>query len=227
MATAYKEGKFFWLRSHDFNVPAVFNVENIAHSTDINKEIELAHVALGYDSPSRLKTYLKRSLGKKITIYKIKDQIKHCTCREVNVPKKMGSKVRKNRNYVIGEIIHLDVIGPIDHHYALIGTDRASNYGVSKILTSRDQISNASIGILKHFKNLLQIRNLAICFVRADNEFRIKILRAFCSTQGIILENTAPYSSYQNGTVEVMNKITQYKMRKLLQGGITTRRKCT
>jgi hypothetical protein len=218
VAEAHREGKFFWLHSKKFQIPAIFNIEKVK-SMDMQKEITMSHVALGHASPSRVKTYLERTLGKKASIYDIKNQIKHCICREINVPKKKGSKVKKERNYSIGELIHLDVIGPVDHHYAIIGTDRASNYVVSKILTSRDQVTTASMDILKHYINLLRLRNMSICFVRADNEFRTKKFREFCSSNGIVLENTAPYSSYQNGTAEVMNKIIQYKMRKLLQGG--------
>lgn len=56
-------------------------------------------------------------------------------------------------------------------------------------------------------------------FSQSDNEFRTRELRAFCSHNGIILENSAPYSSYQKDAAEIMNKIIQYKMRKLPQGG--------
>lgn len=166
----------------------------------------MAHVALGHASPSPVKTYLARTLNKKVTIYNIRDQIKNCTGHK-NVPKRKGSKVPTKRVYTIGEIIHLDVIGPINQHYALIGTDHALNHAVSQILTSRDQVSQASISVMKHFQSLLQIRNLSICFVRTDNEFKSKKFREFCSNNGIILENTAPYSSYQNGTAGVMKKI--------------------
>ena len=179
----------------------------------------MAHVALGHASPSRIKTYLERNANAKISTNKIKEAIKNCVCRQIDVPKKHGSKHKAKSEYTFGEVIHMDIIGPIDHKYAILGTDRASNYVVSKILTSREQVTDATISIIKHLSNLLQISNLLPCFIRADNEFRTRKLREFCSTHGIIIKNTAPYSSYQNGTAEVVNKIIQYKKRKLLHGG--------
>lgn len=215
VALAEKEGKFFWLHSGKVDTPTIFNVENV--SSDIIKEIRMAHIALGHASPQRIKIYLERTTGTKLGVHAIQKEIKNCECGQVNVQKKRGSKLKTKKSYAVGEMIHLDVIGPIDNKYAILGTDRESNYVVSKIMNSRSEVSNSAINILKHFQNLLQLRNLSICFVRADNEFRSMKFRQFCSNNGIIIQNTAPYSSYQNGTAEVMNKIIQYKMRKLMQ----------
>lgn len=45
-----------------------------------------------------------------------------------------------------------------------------------------------------------------------ENKFRTRKLREFCATNGIVMKATVSYSSYQNGTAELMDKTLQYKM---------------
>lgn len=118
--------------------------------------------------------------------------------------------------YQVGEMIHADLIGKMYNNYALVCIDHASKFIFSYLLDRKSEASLKTIEILKKFNNILSLHEKSVCFLRADNEFDTHILNNFCRSEGIILELTAPHSSYQNGTGENANKILKNKIRILL-----------
>lgn len=104
VATAVKEGNFYCLHSKQTINNAIFNFEHSTFTFDLNKDIRMAHIALGHASSSRVKKYLEKTLNRKITTYQIREQFKNCDCNEIDIPKKKGSKVKHNRVYSVGFI---------------------------------------------------------------------------------------------------------------------------
>lgn len=94
IAVAKKEGKFFWLHSGNVRSTAVFNVDSTLHSSDTDKEIRLAHVALGHASPSHIKTYLERTIDKKVRTTTSKSKSKTVVARRSAFLKRKELKLK-------------------------------------------------------------------------------------------------------------------------------------
>lgn len=189
VAKAKGEQRFFWIHSQAIKWHAVFNTEE---SSDHDKDIGVAYVALGHASPSKIETYLNKTQTQNVLQAKLKKLWKIAFVVKSMFLKHtvLSSRQTENTQLVIGHI------AMIEHPTMLF----------QKSWTQKIKLQMLQFQ-WKAFQNLLQISNLSPCFIRADNEFRTRKLREFCLNNGIILENTAPYSLHQNGTAEAMNKI--------------------
>lgn len=131
-----------------------------------------------------------------------------------NVNKTLG--VKNPQNLEIGEMIHADLIGPINKQYALVCVDQKSKFTISYVLNSKSEASSKAISAIKVFNNLLRIQNKSVVQLRVDNEFDTNAIKEYCENLGIILQLTAPHSSYQNGVAENANKLLKRKIKLLL-----------
>lgn len=168
------------------------------------------HIKYGYLSKNKL-------IGKG---YTIKGNVSdYCTICAGLVTKTLGSSTTEMND--TGELIHVDLIGPIYNQYGLVCIDNKSKFITGYILSKKSQASLKAIDIIKVLNNILHIQSKSIKRVRADNEFRTIEFQEFCEQQGILIEYTAPHSSYQNGNVENANKFVKRKLKLLLiQSGI-------
>lgn len=119
--------------------------------------------------------------------------------------------------YSSGELLHADLIGPLNKSYALVCIDHNSKFITGSYLTRKSQASSSLIAIINKLNSILKYNNnKSICYIRTDNEFRTKEMNTFCEQNGINPEFTAPHSSYQNGNAENANKQLKIKMRILM-----------
>ena len=173
----------------------------IKHMVFLSDKAEILekHISLGHASTNQ-----------------IKEALKDCeTCSSV-VPKTNISISKVAKDYKIGEMICADVIGPINGCYGLIVSDRSSKFIIGRILLTKADVSCKAIQILQVFTNLLKLTNKAPIILRADNEFDTKMINNYIESNGMILELTAPHSSYQNGVSENQNKQIERKLKLLM-----------
>lgn len=152
--------------------------------------------------------------------YKVEGNVKqYCTTCAGIVNKTLGTESTEIND--VGELLHVDLIGPIYKKYGLVCIDNKSKYVVGYIMDAKSEASAKTINVIKMLNNHLKLNKRSIVRVRADNEFRTKLFQDFCTSKGISVEYTAPHSSYQNGTVENANRLIKRKLRLLLvQSGI-------
>ncbi|GME70266.1 unnamed protein product [Ambrosiozyma monospora] len=135
---------------------------------------------------------------------------------EVENEDKDQFEIEGNGKFQVGEMLVMDIIGPINGTYGLVMKDVGSQFIKVKVLKSKSEASSAAISLIKEFKNQLKRFDLPICFVRSDNEFDTSAIANFCDEEGYDFQPTAPGHSYQNGSAENANGFLERKMRKML-----------
>lgn len=121
----------------------------------------------------------------------------------------------------IGELTHFDIWGPARteslrrNKYYISFTDGKSRNSIVYFLYSRA----AALDRFKRYKALIETQyGKTLKRVRCDNakEFVDGAFRTFLEQEGIVLENTAPYSPAQNGVAERLNRVLVEHARAML-----------
>ena len=191
-----------------------------AHPALVNEklddEIMRIHVTMAHASPGIVKQLLPQAT--EVTEKEIKKTIlnKNCSCLQI-VPKKHGSKHLSSYPKLPGDFLHIDTVGPINGGYAVIITDAATHYIEGFLIERKSQLITAVSFLIRRFKNILSRKNQSIINIRADNEYsRNSKIRQLLQSEGIQLQSTAGYSSYQNGTAENSNFQIQFMVKRLM-----------
>lgn len=206
------------LKPTDVLEQMVFNAEEQRIQETADSDVILStHVKNGHCSLNQLKTIL----GENYSIAEIRASLKQCiTCASV-VPKSNIKKLPQTE-FIVGEQISADLIGPINNAYGLIISDRKSKFAIARVLKFKSEVSAKTVEILQVFKRLLALTQKSVCFFKADNEFDTNQINEYCNQEGISTQFTAAHSSYQNGAAENMNYQIEKKMHLfLLDSGLT------
>ncbi|ODV86563.1 hypothetical protein CANARDRAFT_7034, partial [[Candida] arabinofermentans NRRL YB-2248] len=91
-------------------------------------------------------------------------------------------------------------MGPYNGVYGLIVKNIGSQYMIRRILTSRTEVSQVTIDILKILKNQLYVHRQNIGKFRSDNEFRTNKLSEYCT----------------NGSAENANHLNESKIKRVM-----------
>lgn len=130
---------------------------------------------------------------------------------------KRPPKHQVDRHYEVGELIQGDLIGPIFEKYILLVSDRASKVLKAKILHTKREVSAEFIELVTWFQQrIANYHNKKVLSIRVDNEFRTIKMMEFAKRNGIDVQFTSAYASYQNGGSERNNRYLLERTRKLL-----------
>lgn len=199
-----------WVYENSANAhPALVNEK-------LDDEIMRIHVTMAHASPGIVKQLLPQATD--VNEKEIKQTIltKNCSCLQI-VPKKHGSKHLTSYPKLPGDFLHIDTVGPINGGYAVIITDAATHYIEGFLIERKSQLFTAVSFLIRRFKNILSRKNQSIINIRADNEYsRNSKIRQLLQSEGIQLQSTAGYSSYQNGTAENSNFQIQFMVKRLM-----------
>ena len=175
---------------------------------DLEEDWITAHRACGHASQNQMKTLGFDNADKE-----------YCTVCAQNVNLTKGRS--DNTEYRAGELIHIDLIGPIYNSYALVSIDNDSKTILGYILHRKSEASEKAIATMMKFKNIMKANDRPLCYLRADNEFDTKAINQFCEENGITAQFTAPHSSHQNGNVENANRYLKRKIKiQLYESGL-------
>ena len=148
--------------------------------------------------------------------------ISHCdTCVRAKQTKQIIPKEKEENCATIGELIHMDLMGPISpegingEKYILSILDEGSKIGLSKPLLKKSDTASSVIAALKQLER--QTGN-KIKRIRCDRgkEFLNEELNSFLHLNGIQQETSAPYTPQQNGNAERYNRTIIEKVRAVI-----------
>ena len=202
-----------------------------AHVAILGKRTwEEFHKAMGHVNVAALKR-LRAGLAEGISIDETSDdnfQCEPCVRAKQHVKPFPAKATRQPENLEIGEIVVSDVWGPAQvrsvrgYSYFMTFTDLCSRFSCLNFSATK---SGWSVGALKECENILRrmsrkmdrTGNLIMC-LRIDNgtEYINKEFLAYCKSQGIIVETTAPHSPAQNGVAERLNRTLVESARAML-----------
>lgn len=143
---------------------------------------------------------------------------KKCSiCIEGKSTRRIFAEVQKNSKQ-IGDLIHSDICGPINpptpdgERYFQVLIDDYSHFLIVKLLKTKDEAEQNIIDFIKFIKTQHGLRTKKL---RLDNggEFSSNFFKSWCSSKGIQLQYTTPYSPMQNGTSERMNRTLMNRVR--------------
>ena len=183
----------------DFNkTPTpIMTLMNLSQLSKIDR-INLWHRRLGHYNINHVKNKLLK--------INIKSKCPICSNSKL---KNFSYKKTENKSKSIFELIHMDLVGPVDesihgNKYFLTILDDFSRYGWVLFLENKGDTFDKFYNWSKEIKNIF---NKNITYIRTDNgtEFKNLKFKSFCSTNGIIHQFTIPYSPQQNGRAERFN----------------------
>eukprot|EP00833_Pecoramyces_ruminatium_P006363 jgi/Orpsp1_1/1180395/evm.model.c7180000073227.1 len=132
-------------------------------------------------------------------------------CQICSNSKQKNKPYKRSQNYSksVFELIHLDLIGPIEesiygNKFILTILDDFSRYGWTLFLKDKSETFNSFHLWYLKFKNIL---NKKLKHIRSDNgtEFSNHHFENFCSLNGIDQQFTIPYNPQSNGKSERFN----------------------
>lgn len=156
--------------------------------------------------------------------------VKECiTCIQAKQGRKPIPKGNPENNADVGELLHLDLIGPVTpagksgEKYILTLLDEKSKIGFAKPLREKSQASKVIESVIKLMETSSKSR---VKRIRSDRgtEFVNQELRTFLKEKGIVHETSAPYIPQQNGNAERFNRTLMEKVRAMfLDSGLEKR----
>jgi hypothetical protein len=201
-------------------------VEKIEYNSN---SIELLHNRLAHPNIKAIKSLKDNALGATIlekNFNTAKVSLENCIpCIQAkltkNVSKKPSTKVEA---YL--DLIYIDIGGPISpktykgYKYYIAFKDSFSKYLEVRLLKSRSNIVKVIKDVvtaleLEAYNNNSNTSN-KLKALQFDNEFISKDLTNWLITKGIKIRLTSPYSSEQNGAIEIVNRILLNKVRAML-----------
>jgi len=120
-------------------------------------------------------------------------------------------KNSENKTKFILELIHVDLVGPIDqsiygNKYILTILDDYSRYNWALFLQTK---AETPFKLHKWLKQTMNILDTKVKFIKSDNgtEFKSNLLKQICEENGIIQLFSTPYTPQQNGRIERLNRV--------------------
>ncbi len=199
---AIKKNRFWEITPSDFKNETVLKLEE-TNLMDL-------HVKNGHASPESLKGQFP-----KLNLSELRSTVQNCLICASQVKLSHGP-TKDDKPTSPGSYVSADIFGPNNGQYGLILGDRHTGFLMGYILQSKAEASDKLIVLLKRMNNILSFNNHSIIHLRTDNEFNTNKIINFCEQNGIILENTAPHSSFQNGVSEKNNQIVQNKIKLMI-----------
>lgn len=135
--------------------------------------------------------------------------------------RKPFSKINIARSKRILEIVHSDVCGPVNptawngHHYFVTFVDDYTHFVTVYTIEKKSDVLKSFMD----YSEKVQARfGQRISRLRCDNggEYKSNEFKRFCSTSGIDIEFTIPYTPEQNGVAERMNRTLVEKARTMI-----------
>jgi hypothetical protein len=194
----------------------------------------LWHKRLGHLGESKMRYLKDNTIG--INEFKTDLDLKSCdSCLKGKLTYKVNHNLTKKPEFFLDKL-NIDLTGPISPEayngfkYILLAIDAATRWVEIRLLTSKDESVNHIVRLNNIFKNHSQIldtkllsdselkRKRGIKTIKTDGgkEFVNTSLKQYCDTEGIVLEQSAPYSHEQNGLVERMMRTILNIVRSLL-----------
>jgi hypothetical protein len=128
------------------------------------------------------------------------------------------SKEPRNRATKPGEIIHVDLCGPLPtpsiegYRYFLVMIDDLTSWNEVIFLANKSEFSQHVITYHKR----IRAKGYTTRFIRSDNELRTTKMETYCKENGIQQQFTLAHSSDQNGVAERKNLTLMNSARTLL-----------
>jgi ribosome assembly protein YihI (activator of Der GTPase) len=169
------------------------------------------HQALLHCSYDRIREISKATRGCKISNPEAKEEDNPClTCIKAK-SKKNISREAQRRAYKPWEYVHLDAVGKLyptgidGKEWQINSTDDCTRLIKGTTVVEK---KGAQAYLKELFRYVKVQYDINIKTVRIDQgyEFGGKALEDFCKLNGATLEETDPYSAYQNGVSEATNK---------------------
>ena len=177
---------------------------------------EVLHNRLGHPNMETVKKIIKNYdlyYGDKFSCQKSSS----CqTCQTAKIKKLKFGKRHYNRGVRPLDLIHLDLIGPINYgpfRYSLAVTDEFSRYTQTYYMKNKSETLN-KMNEYKLFAE--QQTGNTIKRIQCDGGGEFVSMEAFCKEAGIIQIYSPPYTPELNGTAESTNRILNSKVRCLL-----------
>lgn len=168
---------------------------------------EIWHKRLGHPTPNESNRLAK--------LYEIKSNSandKSCeTCNICNIRRKNFPKTTNSRRNSCLELIHTDVIGPINpisrggNRYVITFTDDFSRYSEVYMIKHK---SDALSKFIEYKRQVEKLHDKRIKALRSDNggEYVNRNFEKYLIEEGIQRELTTPYTPQQNGVAERLNQ---------------------
>jgi Integrase core domain/Zinc knuckle len=176
----------------------------------LSKELQKWHEMFGHCGVRKLKFILKNN---KINV-PVPEQFYCEACQSAKQTRKQKNVKSTNETiYSLGELLHMDICGPIKPNtpggsrYVLNIVEESTRYCFSYFLGTKEgpTVMNKIIETVNWLKTQI---NVSVKRLRSDKgtEFTNQGLADFCTEHGIVQEFTNAYTPSQNGTVERINR---------------------
>ncbi|KAF0721032.1 hypothetical protein Ae201684_019240, partial [Aphanomyces euteiches] len=192
----------------------------VAHPT-----FDLWHKRLGHLNPVAMKRLLDKGVVRGFKV--VQSDLDGWICdacelgkktRRVKLPSSAASVNRCNAK------VHSDLTGPIEtpaldgSRYVCLFVDSHSSFITCYCLTKKSEFNEL---LVQHRAVIQNKHNLPLSELHSDNggEFVNKQLKDFCAKEGILHSTSVPYTSQQNGKVEVRFRDVFAKARSMLIDG--------
>jgi len=190
-----------WLSNRIYNLKIRKHTPtSLMHLSTLSKaeKINLWHRRLGHFNISKILNKLSK--------INIPSKCQICSHSKL---KDFPHKNSTNKSIGIFELIHMDLIGPIEeslhgNRYILSILDDFSRYGWVHFLSNKHDTYTI---FHNWFIEINNIHDKSIKYIRTDNgtEFSNSMFKSFCASHGIIHQFTIPYNPQQNGRAERFN----------------------
>lgn len=190
-----------------------------------NKHPELCehlwHRRLGHRDPEAILKIVREELGFGLKMQKCSVHYVCGTCMEGKMSRLPFPKQSLSKSCEIGDLIHTDVGGPMEevtpsgNKYYVTMIDDFSSYTAVYVLKSKSEVESRIREYCEMMKNQFG-RYPRVLRSDGGGEYSSVSLKKYLVSNGIILQQTAPYSPQQNGKAERKNRYLMEMVRCLL-----------
>ncbi|KXJ67761.1 hypothetical protein RP20_CCG014874 [Aedes albopictus] len=189
--------------------------------------IHVWHRRLGHRDTRAIERIVRDGLGTGLKMEKCAVNSECGVCCESKMARAPFPKKSSSTSSAVGDLVHTDLCGPLEvstphgNRYLMTMVDDYSRYCVLYLLANKSEAAGKTVEYSRMLQNQFGRLPKVIRF-DGGGEYSGAALRKFLDENGILLEQTAPYSPQQNGTAERKNRTLQEMMRCLLsEAGLT------
>ncbi|OWY95321.1 Copia-like retrotransposable element [Phytophthora megakarya] len=193
-----------------YSVITVHQGEHVAHrlsAAALGQTLEMWHRRLGHVNYDTLKKMAKRGVVRGLRITPGAQPSMYTVCALTKATRQPVPRVRSSPDEVADGVCHVDLAGPI--------ASSVSGYRYFMVAVWRDYVQTYAIKrkndaptMVKRFLAMIErqaeVSSALIKVLRTDGgtEFLNKDFRKLAHNQGILMQHTTPYTSFQNGVAE-------------------------
>lgn len=183
--------------------------------------IHLWHRRLGHRDVQAVERISRENLGTGLDLTKCSVNTQCGVCYKGKMIRASFPRKSESSSSAVGDLIHTDLCGPLEvatprgNRYIMTMVDDFSRYCVVYLLRNKSETADKIIEYTRMIQTQFG-RLPKILRTDGGGEYSSATLKKFLSENGILLEQTAPYSPQQNGTAERKNRTLQEMMRCLL-----------